>query len=228
MKSLHAAASVALFVAVSVASTARASIEVAVGDKITLNRPAGTFGTPGGIFKVDVLGKGVAPPLYDFSTFCVQTSEFISLGTTYNVFNISKNTVAGGVPLGSFAAWLYNTFLNGGISIYDNGDANAVQAGIWLSMGYVLPGGFSYDSALLGSLLADYKADPVWSNGPAIGPVNEGTYTGDIYIMNLKGLDGSDAQDQLVRHMPEPMSLLVWSLLAMCATGLSGGRRRAA
>jgi hypothetical protein len=58
--------------------------------------------------------------------------------------------------------------------------------------------------------------------------VNEGTYTGDIYIMNLKGLDGSDAQDQLVRHMPEPMSLLVWSLLAMCATGLSGGRRRAA
>jgi hypothetical protein len=241
MKTLLAPAGVALVCLCLGAVTAHASIEVAQGDDIRLYRGPGNAG---GVFYVDVLGKGVSTSPYDFSTFCVQLSEFITLSSvTYDVASITKNTVAGNVPLGSFAAWLYNRFLNGLITISDDQDANAVQVGIWRSMGYLSGGdgtspvGSNYDAALLGSktsptagtLTALYYADVAWTGSAVVDANgNKGSYTGDIFIMNLKDLAGNDAQDQLVRHMPEPMSLVVWSFLAMCVSGAGLGRRRAA
>jgi hypothetical protein len=235
----HIAAALAALVGLCLcAGAVNASIQVVVGDQITLNRPAGTFGTSGGEFKVDVLGKGVAPPQYDFSTFCVQLNEFISFGTTYNVFDISKKTVAFDVDLGSFAAWLYTKFLAGSISLLNHQDANAVQIGIWRSMGY-LPGGDgtssiggNYDALLLGNRVApavgtltwQYYNDLAWTGAAAIDANgNKGTNTGDIWIMNLKALNGANVQDQMVQvpSMPEPMSLVVWSFLAMSVLGLS-------
>lgn len=235
MRSLFAAALVALVASLALSVPARASIQVVPGDDVKLYRGPGTSG---GVFYADVLGKGSSVSPYDFSTFCVQLSEYISLGATYDVYSITKNTVSGGVPLGSFAAWLYTKFLAGGISILNDQDANAVQVGIWRSMGY-LPGGDgtspiggNYDALLIGSRVApavgtltyQYYNDLAWTGVAAIDANgNKGSNTGDIWIMNLKSLDGADAQDQVVQipHMPEPMSLVVWSFLAMCGIGLS-------
>lgn len=237
MRSLLAAVLVALVSFAVVCGPARASI-VVPGDDIKLYRGPGTSG---GLFYVDVLGKGATTTPYDFGTFCVQLSEYITLGATYDVYSVTKNTVSGGVPLGSFAAWLYTKFTMGAISILNDQDANAVQIGIWRSMGYLSGGdgtspiGGNYDALLLGTktgplagtLTYQYYNDLAWTGAAAIDANgNKGTYTGGVYIMNLKGLDGSNAQDQLVRHMPEPISFLVWSLLAMCIAGC--GRRRLA
>src|SRR5262249_20828319 len=153
------------------------------------------------------------------------------LGTTYDVFSISQKTVSGGVDLGSFAAWLYTKFTKGAITIANDLDANAIQIGIWRSMGYLgandsgssISGSFNLaplgtkNSPLRCTLTYEYYNDLAWTGAASMDVNgNKGTYTGDVSILNLKGLDGGDAQDQLVRHMPEPMSVVVWSFLAMC------------
>jgi hypothetical protein len=233
MKSSLSAAALALVVFSAIAVPARASIVVAAGDDVKLYRGPGNSG---GVFYVDVLGEGVSTSPYDFDTFCVQLSEFISLGgPAYDVYSITKSTIAGNVSLGSFAAWLYNEFLDGGIAIANNQDANAVQVGIWRSMGYLgggdatSPVGANYDAVLLASLDTAYAADAAWA---AQAVDINGNKTGNISIMNLKTLSGDNAQDQLVRMppppgntpVPEPLSIAVWSLLAMCVGSVSTQR----
>src|SRR3972149_1980443 len=174
MKSFFSAAAIALLVFSASAAPASASIAT-VNDQLKFYRG---LGTNGGIFHVDNLTtNGPSSSPYDFDTFCVQISEHIILGSeTYRVASITDHTVLGNVPLGSFAAWLYTKFLDGAISILDNQDANAVQVGIWRSMGYLLSGdntspvGSNYDGSLLGSLVAptvgtltyQYYADLTW------------------------------------------------------------------
>jgi hypothetical protein len=87
---------------------------------------------------------------YDSQTFCVEISETISFGTPYTVTSATNTvTVNSGKTLGSFAAWLYTQFLKptlgagtGLTTIPGFGgdlsqDANAIQYGIWKSMGWL-------------------------------------------------------------------------------------------
>jgi hypothetical protein len=267
MKTHLAAAAAALVFCIVSPGLTFAAIEFAEeGDTINLYDGLGGLG---GIFYVDVLGAGnvssTAPfngstPNYDFPTFCVEIEEHISPGAsnTYFVDKVSDTTSAGGKKLGSFAAWLYTAYLEAvispgaaGLELVANwgttaSHANAIQRGIWLSMGYSVSAadgsidGSGYNSAFFSSLFAAYQAS-AWSTGSAnVGNVwNYGYETGQVAIMNLTSgtvRGGSKVQDQLViipqlppppgtGPLPEPMSFLVWSMLAMCV-GSMGLRRR--
>ena len=269
MKTLFSAAAAIALVVVN-SGLSIAAIEFAtVNDTIKLYDG---LGGRGGIFYVDVLGAGnvstTAPfngssPYYDFPTFCVEIEEHITPGSsnTYFVDNVSDTTVSGNKKLGSFAAWLYTEYLEAvtspaaaGLELVSNwgttaSHANAIQRGIWLSMGYSISDadgaidGSGYDSAFFGSLFQAYK-DSAWSDTATHNVGNDWNYgyvTGQVAIMNLTNgtvRGGSKAQDQLVINpelppgggapVPEPMSLLVWSLFAVCIGGCGVGRYRVA
>ncbi len=157
---LHLAATVAaLVLCSSTCNFVQASIVNPVDGFNTVKLYRGV-GTTGGIFHVDLNPSG--PQSLDFDTFCIQTLETIGFDTQYNVYNVSKQTygsVQNGLNLSSYAAWLYSGFLGldddmnlalftaTGFDASNTSKVNALQAGIWLSMGYALPGGFSYDGA---------------------------------------------------------------------------------
>lgn len=224
----------AVFVFTGAVSTATAAIEV--GDLIKFgNGP----GSPGGIFFIDDLNEGTT---HDFDTFCVQLEEFIAFGPTYKVANLSQSTVGlGARPLTDFAAWLYNSYLDETLNNFNyaikhvtsgasstvtaaKNQANELQYAIWRAMGYSdseIGSGWSgsYDDNYSG-WLADFTASG-W------------TGTGDIYVMNLLGIDSQgnytkNVQDQLVRiptpgtseHVPEPLSVAIWSMLGLVAFGI--------
>lgn len=246
MKLLLSTAAVAVIVFSTCALSARASI-VAAGDDIKLYDG---LGTSGGIFHVDVLGSGASTSPYDFDTFCVQTKEFISFSPTYRVLSIGKNVLGSdsshqnNVALSSFAAWLYSGFLGvDGVSLASTGfnvntlsHVNTLQAGIWTSLGYTSL--FTPDAALLTSLTNLYNSDMTWAAQTA--DIN-GNKTGNVKIMNLVTLNANGVgikthhQDQLVwiptsppppPVVPEPLSVVVWSLLAMCAGSVIARRTR--
>jgi hypothetical protein len=260
MKSFLSAACFALAFVSLVANSACASIEFAqTGDDVIFHDGPGNRG---GVFYVDVVGKTSSsspydgtPTFYDFPTFCVEITEYITLGSEYNVANISNTTVLSNKTLGSLAAWLYTEYLKpvlgvgpGITAIAGWGgdaakDANAIQYLIWKSMGWDDTGSFggvlgSYDSTFLTNLRAAYAADVAWT-GAALEDANwnRGTYTGNVAIMNITGPVPGDhnAQDQLVwippggggfPGVPEPISGVVWSLLAMGAMCVSSRRGR--
>ncbi|MEX2092740.1 MAG: hypothetical protein WD971_08690 [Pirellulales bacterium] len=245
MKSYLSAAAIALVLFSASAIPVRASI-VAAGDDVILHDSTGSLG---GIFQVDVLLKGTTTPPYDFDTFCVQTLEVIGFNTKYRVQTITKNTLGSyqnNVSLGSKAAWLYTGFLGvDGVSLAATGfnptmvsHVNALQWGIWSDLGYALPSGFSFDPTIFAALNTAYGLDAVWA---AQAPDINGNKTGNVNIMNLVQLntDGTfkhHRQDQLTWSpgplfppppaVPEPLSFVVWSLLAMCVGGISTQRGR--
>jgi hypothetical protein len=190
---------------------ARASVQI--GDQVSL---FDSVGKPGGIFVVDDLSN--ATP--DFETFCVELQEYISFyPAVYVVDNISTQSSLTGYNLGPMTAWAYTGYLNGSILTpaerLVEAKVNALQAVIWYGMGYsIIPEissavGSSIDIPLFNSLLSAY-AGSGW------------TGLGNIRIMNLLTLDGHVAQDQLVEvPVPEPMSVVVWSMITTCMGSVS-------
>lgn len=248
MRSHLAAAAAALIVCFASVDFCRASIQNPSDGFNTVKLFNGT-GSRGGIFHVDKNPSG--PVSIDFDTFCVQTLETMNFDTPYTVYNVSKNTVGAvqhNVALGSFAAWLYSGFL--GLSSDMNlasftttsaatfnpttlSHVDALQAGIWRSMGYAdSTFGYSMSTFMNNMVSAWYTAflaDTLWATH---APDVNGRITGNISIMNLVTMksDGTtiknDYQDQLVYIppslsgsppvVPEPLSFFVWSMLAMC------------
>jgi hypothetical protein len=268
MKTRLATAVVALALSVLCVTSSQASILFAdAGDTIRLHDGPGSRG---GVFYVDVRGTGNSSTLdtyntvfngsstyYDFPTFCVEIDETISFNKDYYVAAISDTTAKTGYKLGSFAAWLYTEYLapylgpgtglTGIIGTVTSAqEANAIQRGIWLSMGYSetkadknLVGG--YDPDVFKALVAAYQTSSwVGSATANVGNTwNWGYETGQVAVMNLtNGMTGykqKNYQDQLVidtelppptgnSPVPEPLSVLVWSMLAICV-GTIGARR---
>jgi hypothetical protein len=248
MKTRFATVAVALIVSLVGSLPVFASVQA--GDVVKLTRPAPLHGTSGGEFLAEVDNNDVDALFNNgsFNTFCVQLSENISLGSSYKVLSVGTTTVSGGVQLGSFAAWLYTSYLNNGLGIVvdTQQEANTIQIGIWKSMGYLgnignsfsgintTPIGTNWTSSLLSTFESAYAAaiaGSSWTGGAADNYGNVGVYTGDIKIMNLVTIPGNaNAQDQLVRiptppgggaPVPEPMSMVVWSFLALCVAGVS-------
>jgi len=186
-------------------------------------------GGAGGIFYVTETGD----PTTNFATFCVQLSEFISLGPSYKAV-LNDHTVSGNVPLGSKAAWLYTKFLHHSPQLtgFDfslispasisnttaRDQANAVQLGIWLDMNYSEP----QVTALAGSLWTSAYIDQLktaylnsWIDNYDLSGWASTNHTGYVKILNLYGKDNSgnytvNRQDQLIEQMPEPGAILVW------------------
>jgi hypothetical protein len=210
----------ALLLAMTGIATVRAGFNVITGDRVQLLD--GGPGFPGGVFSIDVLGRGTTS---DFETFCVEMTEDVAFGPTYYVDHIGLATIGGNKPLGPQAAWLYTQFLDrndsklSGFNFVNPSPAvardqqNALQLGIWCGMGYTEPDiihlsgwGASYVDftllPMLSSSLLNFQSDlanNLWSG------------TGNIEIMSLRTFttrpDGSVrlvdyAQDQLVRRDP--------------------------
>jgi hypothetical protein len=236
---------IAVVIAVSCASNAHASLQT--GDIVRIgNGP----GSPGGVFYLQDAGGN-----HITNTFCVQIEEFINFADTYQVADgMSLQTAGvGSRPLTSFAAWLFDRFLNGTegmgpvLSNFDFSNthgqvdynaarfqANEVQLAIWRAMNYlpaeiggVSNGGWydTYDNKLAG-WEAEWQSDVdggLW------------TGTGDIYVVTLLAADSSGeytihAQDQLIRIpsdnvIPEPLSAVVWSALLALVGGAIHRRR---
>lgn len=98
---------------------------------------------PGGVFEVLVIGT---EPIgcYDvgdtFDTFCLETEEFLFIGTPVYV-QLSDASIEGGEggsdPLDIETAWLYNEFLDGfpsdpTLAIDSDADALLLQKAIWM------------------------------------------------------------------------------------------------
>ena len=212
MRSVSVPTSKGLFVAITSslvlmigAATSCASIEV--GDHVKLYNGVGS---PGGVFHVDDLND---PGVHNLDTFCVEITEYIGFAPAeYVVDFIGTKTNQGGKELGEFSAWLYTGYLNGSLLTPAERTVgtkmNALQVGIWEGMGYTA----SEISGVIGSnfdatLLADFHTAFASSGWSGIG---------DIRVMSLRTLSGGYAQDQVFRAAPEPFSIAVWLLLAVC------------
>jgi len=236
----HLALVVAVFATLLVSHSALASIQG--GDFVRIGDGPGS---PGGIFYLqDAGGNKLA------DTFCVQIDEYINFAKTYQVADPIGTSTAGvgSRPLTSFAAWLYDRYLNGiagsGSALsnfaFSNAysqtnataarvQANELQLAIWVAMEYtpaeiggVLPGGwYATYSGKVAGWFTEFQSDLGWSG------------TGDIHVLNLMGKNSAGnytihAQDQLVRipgNVPEPMSVFIWSMLAITIAGLTHLRR---
>jgi hypothetical protein len=216
MKSILSFTVASLVVLALVCSPSLASVQV--GDQFQFGNGVGT---PGGIFHADNLSNGVGP---DFDTFCVEITAGIAFGPTYTVSGIGDTTVNGNKTISSYTAWLYTSFLESTLSSFDAtmvNDVNALQLEIWKSIGYTAA---EISSEIGSSWYNTYNAvlaGKAWDTEFAASGFSG---LGGVQVMNLLTATGGDAQDQLVRIIPEPLSIVVWSLIAVCVGTVRRGR----
>lgn len=238
-----------MIIIASISNVASASVQT--GDIITMvNGP----GSPGGTFYMfdDDNNKVTDTFCVQIEEYIRFNQDYKVVGVSKTTLG------TGSRDLTSFAAWLFDRYQNGisgvGAALanfdFDNAygqlnsaaaskQANELQLAIWSAMGYtpdqiggVGSGWYStYDDKLAG-WKADFESDVA---------NNLWTGTGDVWVVNLVGQNSSgqykiNAQDQLIRIpstdpgtiVPEPMSLVVWSVVGIMGACLITRRQRLA
>jgi hypothetical protein len=219
---------------------------VQVGDLIKVGDGPGS---PGGIFYVDDLNDAEV-----FDSFCVEIEERINFTEKYAVEAINTQTNQTGKPLTDFVAWLYTEYTSD--SLLDFADmfasnpevaANTLQLAIWKGMGYTKNAGSGWYDGVDGYIksswydtynndytktLAQDLVSGIWES-EFNADVTSGAWSGigNVRIMNLRkvnsdGSYGGYVQDQLV-IIPEPISVVVWSLLGVSIGAVLLRRERA-
>jgi hypothetical protein len=184
--------------------------------------------TNGGEFLVTVLnatnGGGDAIGIYEvgssFKTFCVETDEYVSGGSSNYYVTIDTEAWQGGTggpepdPLSPQSAYLYSSWLDNTIT-NTNDNANAVQRAIWW---------FEQENNGQNNLLVAQANTAVGVGGSWYNKWGANSI-GDIRVMNLwtNANHTGNAQDQLVL-VPAPVPGAV--LLGMLGLGVAGLKLR--
>lgn len=110
-----------------IAAPALADMDITVADDVG--------STNGGAFMITVKDEPIGIYAKDatFTTFCIETNEFLSIGGRYQVSLSDKaiyNNVPGGSdPLSAESAWVYTQWLD--VLTQDQTNADLVQNAIW-------------------------------------------------------------------------------------------------
>ncbi len=161
----------------------------------------------------------------------------------YNVKSTNSNKFING-----YTAWVYDKFLKSGITAASgttDSIASAYQNAIWAGMTttqFAMPtilGPIANPTSVkfAGENNIDIKAignaqglGISWAHflasswGGSTDPSVKLAYTNGYKVMNLQTDNGTNRQDMLI--VPEPASLVVWSVLAGSAAGLTVARRK--
>jgi hypothetical protein len=209
---------------VGISLPAWAVIDVNVGDSVTLVRTS--YGATQGPFKMTDLTKG-----NDFQTFCAEVNEHFNPGSTYIVDSLSDRNFS---PtdfsfLTPYAAWVYTMYRTDSVfrgKVISPANYDSVQDAIWAGM---VPGS---SNAMPGIKFSEYwkrhnhTMDMYTDPGLDALDITYDDFTnsgwnqglGNVRVANLEDKNGGRSQDQLVL-IPEPMSVIVWSLLGLCVSG---------
>jgi hypothetical protein len=197
--------SVILAVSTLFAGPALAAPFVQTGDTVKVNDTTGRVSN-GGAFAI----TGGSFSGASFETFCLETTEHLSLGSTYTV-TLNTSAVGGGAgvvdksgagnngvlgsydPLSSKTAWLYSQYLAGGAGLtgwtttgLTNGQRSGeVQKAIWYLEDEIALPTTGYAASLVNQALAT---------------TTSGLY--GIRVMNLTASDG--VHQDLLAPIPEP------------------------
>jgi len=216
----------------------------AMADQITVN--AGLYQTgSGGEFQYNVVNSstqfdtaGYASTTTNqgsdnsFQTFCIETSEHIGFGNTYNANLNNEGAVNGGYaggspdPISQGTAWLYSQFAQGILGGYSytgtaaerQASANALQQTIW----WLENENPAYFPSLIGNIF--YAAVIAQFGANAQYGIAGTSAAYGVYAINMWNANGTVAQDALFYSVPDGGTTLM--LLGGALLGLGALRRK--
>ena len=240
-----------VLVALMVALPAQASVNGLVDQNDDLKIADLPPGWAGGPFQIEIFddGRPIADALHQGpsirgprTTFCVETQDSISFSPGwYNVYSVTM-TNSQNRNLKGYAAWVYDVWRAKEGSIASAADKMAFQKAIWagISSGAVNTSGSEY--------YAEYGSNiTVWTPYQGLGTSNNIdidyatfvaanglggnglNYTADYYFVDLGSSGGAQAQflnGPEFPGIPEPASLIIWSVAGGLGAAGLGLRKR--
>lgn len=192
-----------LLAVVALMATSSYALPLAVGNSVKFEY-VNPHAVGGGPFNVFVNGSSEA----SFKTFCVEETEYITIGDTYLVHSIGNTAILSNWDLKDEVAWLYTQYYTGAIM-----DGPGIQEAIW----YYTPGSKGEPA----NQLANDAANAVnggWKNN------------GRVQIFNPVEVVASQEaiihKQSMLVYVPEPSTMLLMGL-GMLGLGLLSRKRRA-